>query len=167
MIDVIGIYDKNFQQLFLNTKFMKCQVLDTSSLFSHPLEDGSQMIDHKIKNPLEIQLTIILAGDEYKNIYKSLKKVDDNAELLTIQTKTDVYKNMLIQALPYEEDAEVYNGIKLTLSLKQAQFETAKTRTTINPKYSKDSTKTRVGNVQGETLSNENPKRQSVLKSIL
>jgi hypothetical protein len=161
--EVIGIYDSNFNQVFLDTKFMKASVLDTSQIFSHPLEDGSQTIDHKIANPIEIELSIILAGNDYRNTYKSLKKLDTDATTLTIQTRTDVYPDMLIYSLPYEEDAEVGNGIKLTVSLKQIQRGT--TTIKVVPKSAKDSTKQNNGNVQGTSVSGT--KRTSILASVL
>jgi hypothetical protein len=164
-MEVIGIFDNNFNQVFLNTQFIKASVLDTSQLFAHPLEDGSKTIDHKITNPIEIELQIILAGNDYKNTYKALKKLDTDATLLTIQTRTDVYPNMLIGALPYEEDAEVFDGMKLNISLKQNRKEASTTG--VVPRYAKDTTAQKNGNVQGKTIDESSEKRTSVLASIL
>lgn len=162
-MDIIGIYDEDFQQVFLDTKVLKASVNDQSQVFFHPLENGSKTVDHIITNPIEISLVIILASVDYKNTYKSLKKLKDESTSLTIQTRTDVYPDMLIVALPYEEDATVFDGIQLAVSLRQVKIGT--TEDVINPRYSKDATKQRNGNVQGEEVSGA--KRNSILSGLL
>jgi len=164
--EVIGIYDNNFNALFQEAKYIKASVSDTSMIFEHPLEDGSKIADYKVSNPIEIQLQIMLLGADYRNTYKAIKKIDTNATALTIQTRTDVYSNMYISSMPYEEDNTISDGIKIAISLKQALFENPNTvRTAIDPRYSKDSNTSRNGNVQGENVNDT--KRQSILASLL
>lgn len=166
MTDVIGVYDSNFTPLFVDANYIKASVSDTSQLFTHPLEKGSTIADYKIDNPIEINLQIMLLGSSYKNTYKALKKIKTDSTALTIQTRTDVYNNMYVIALPYEEDNTISEGIKLVVGLEQATFENPNaTRTEIDPRYARDSKTIEKGNIQGGSV-DEN-KRQSVLASRL
>ena len=166
MIDVIGIYDSAFTPLFEDTNYIKASVIDTSQLFNHPLENGSNISDFKIDNPIEINLQIMLLGSQYKNIYKAIKKIKTDSSALTIQTRTEVYNNMYVISMPYEEDNTISEGIKLVVSLKQATFENPNTvNTAIDPRYARDSDTKNKGNVQGGAV--DANRRQSVLASLL
>lgn len=165
-MNVIAIYDNNFNILFENAQYIKASVSDDSQMFSHPLEDGSKITDHKVDNPIEINLQVMLLGVTYISIYQALNKIKLDATALTIQTKTNVYSNMYISSLPYEEDNTVSDGIKIVVSLIQATFENPNTiKTKVNPRYAKDGNTINKGNIQGEGVSDN--KRQSVLKSLL
>lgn len=125
--DVVGVYLSDFTQVFRNARPMKASVKPNSKLMEHPLDDGSTIIDHRVILPTEIELYLFLGGFEGRNTYSEILSLWNNAQLLTVQTKTSSYPNMLIESPPYDEDPELFDSIIVTLKLRQAQFYTATT----------------------------------------
>lgn len=122
--DIVAVFDDNFNQVFVNGRPIKAIVNEDSKVMEHPVETGATITDHSIILPVEIELSLILSADEYRNVYQQIKQVFFGRRLLTVQTKTDSYRNMLIQKLPHDEDPELFNVIALALSLKEVLFVT-------------------------------------------
>lgn len=122
--DVVAIYDENYNPLLLNAKFLKAEINPTSTLMEHPLETGAVSSDHRIINPVEINLPIILPSPFYKETYQELYQLFKNATLLIIQTKADVFNNQMIMDMPHEESPEFFNALVLNVRLKEVQIST-------------------------------------------
>ncbi len=122
MIDVVAIYDQNFRQMFELARPIKATVKEASKLMEHPLETGAVVTDFSIILPVEIELSIIASGAEYKSTYQRLRQSFRNRELLAVQTNTGLYESMLIQSLPHEEDPALFDAITIALSLKEVQL---------------------------------------------
>ena len=105
--NVIAIYDSEYVSLFEDIHYVKASVSDTSQVFSHPLEDGSVLSDYKIENQIAINLQVMLVGADYRNSYKKLKKIKTDGTAITIQTKTDVYANMIINSFPPKRSIKI------------------------------------------------------------
>lgn len=117
--DVLGIFDNNFNQIFFNCIAIKCETKETAKAMEHPVEDGSVITDHKIINPIEIELSFIMKPVFYKQSYQQIKTVFLGSNLITIQTKVDSYSNMMIQAMPNTQDPNLFDTITMAVSLKQ------------------------------------------------
>lgn len=123
MIDVVGIYDQNFQQVFATARPIKASVKEDSKLMEHPVETGATITDFSIILPVEIELSIIAAGvDEYRAVYGRIRQAFKNRDLFTVQTFTGLYQNQLIQAMPHEEDPALADAIAIALKLKEVQI---------------------------------------------
>lgn len=121
--DVVGIFDsQSMRQLFQNARPMGARVNPSSTIFRHPLEVGSTISDHKIINPTEIELSLIIPAEFYNSTYQQILVAFETSQLLTVQTRASVYQNMVIQAPPHNEDPEMYDVIQLGLRLTEAQF---------------------------------------------
>jgi hypothetical protein len=123
-VDVVGVYTPEFRQVFPRARPIKAVVKEEAQVMEHPLETGATITDHRIILPVEIELSVILQAIDYRNTYQIIKQLFLNGDLLTVQTKTGIYENQLIAAMPHEEDPEMFDAITIALKLKEAQFVT-------------------------------------------
>jgi hypothetical protein len=123
--DSVAIFDTLFNQLFKNARSIKVVVKENSKLMEHPIETGAVITDHRIVLPTEIEMSLILASSDYADVYAQIKQFYLNATLLIVQTRAGIYTNQLIEALPHEEDPNMYNALTIALSLKQVLFVSA------------------------------------------
>lgn len=121
-VDVVGVFDSNFQQLFRQARAIKAVVKEESKPMEHPLETGATTTDHRIILPVEIELSLVIQLGDISDVYKTIKQFFLNGTSLTVRTKTGVYEDQLILGMPHEEGADNYDAIFLALSLKQTQF---------------------------------------------
>lgn len=120
--DYVAIFDQNFTQLFREARAIKAVVKEEAKVMEHPVESGAVITDHRIILPVEIELSLILASEDYQSVYKAIRQYYFNATLLVIQTRAGIYENQLIRSLPHEEDPTMFNALAIALSLKQVQF---------------------------------------------
>lgn len=121
-VDTVAVFTQDFEQLFKAARAMKAVVKEQAKLMEHPVENGSIITDHRIVLPVEIELTLILTSDDYRQVYKSIRQYYLNGTLLVVQTRSDIYKNQMIESMPHEEDTTQYDVLPLILNLKQVQF---------------------------------------------
>ena len=147
--DQVAIFGQDYQQLFQNARALKATVKEEAKLMEHPVESGATIVDHRIILPVEIELALILTADDYQNTYNQIRDYYYNGTLLTIQTKSGIYQNQLIQSMPHEEDPSQYDVLTLILSTKQVIFVTAQYGTT--PKNAANTNTVDRGTQQGAT----------------
>ena len=84
-------------------------------------------------------------------------------ELLTVQTRVDSFSSMLIEKMPHDETPEMFDGVALALSLKEAQFVQPQF-STVKVEKPKNSTTVK----QGQKQPTESPpaRKSSVLGSF-
>lgn len=123
-IDVVGVFTSDFRQVFKDARPIKAMVKPNSKLMEHPIEIGAQIADHRIILQVEIELSMILSRETYRNTYQQIKQLRLDAAVLTVQTKADSYFNQVIQDLPHEEDPDMFDTISVALKLKEIQFVT-------------------------------------------
>lgn len=126
-VDVVGVFDSQFRQVFPTARTLKAIVKESAQVMAHPVESGSTIVDHRIILPIEIELSLIMKPDSYVDAYNQVRKSFLNAELLTVQTKTARYSNMLIDAMPHDEDPATFDTITMGLSLREVKIARAKT----------------------------------------
>lgn len=124
-VDSVAIFDKDYKQLFQQAKSIKAVVKENSKLMEHPIESGAIITDHRVIMPIEIDLSLILASSDYADVYKTIRQYFFNATLLIVQTRAGIYRNQLIEALPHEEDPNMYDALTIALSLKQVLYVSA------------------------------------------
>lgn len=163
--DVVAVLDSNFRQVFSKARAIKASVLRGSKTMEHPLETGATIADHRIILPIGVELSLILASEDYRAVYQQVRDLFLRGELLTVQTRVDSFQDMLLEKIPHEETTEIFDGIALAMTLKEAKF--------VQPQFSalkvaqpKDSTTRDRGQQQPtETPPTEN-RRSSILGSI-
>lgn len=168
MVDITKVYildNDTLQELWAGSDIMSLSISETSKATRYAVEDGTSRNDHVIQNPVEITMNIVLTG-EVARLFQLLKQTYLERNLVTIQTKTDVYTNMLVEEIPHDQDAGMTDGV--TVSVRFVEWRE------VVPEYG-ELTMSRVANPnQSDTVSRGSQatseaspeKRQSVLRSI-
>jgi len=146
--DTVAIFTQDYAQVLKHARPLKVVVKESAKVMEHPIETGATIVDHRIILPVEIELSLIIPRYLYHNEYDLLKGYYLNSTLLTIQTRTGIYTNQLIQSMPHEEDASQYDAIAIAMSTKQVQFVMAQFVTT--PKNKSNSNTVSTGMQQGK-----------------
>lgn len=136
--DTVAVFDQEYNQLFVDARAIKAIVKEQAKVMEHPIETGAVITDHRIILPVEIELSLWLLSRSYQDTYKAIRSYYLNGTLLVVQTRTGVYENQLISAIPHEETPDQYDVIPLTLSLRQALF--VSPENSITPATPEDST---------------------------
>jgi hypothetical protein len=118
-VDVVGIYDQNFNQLFSGVRPIKAKVNPEAKLMEHPIETGATITDHRVFLPIEIELNCVFTAVTYMQDYQSVVAAFNSDDTLIVQTRTDTYKNMVIKSIPHEESPDLGDTISMILSLRQ------------------------------------------------
>lgn len=122
--DVVGVFD-GYSQVFAGARPMTAAVREEAKLMEHPVESGIVVTDHMVIQPVEIELSMTLTPETYRDTYQEIKKLFSEGKLLTVQTRTDSYENQVISALPHEETPDVYDTVLLDLKLKEVRIVSA------------------------------------------
>ena len=120
--DVVAVLDADFNQVFDGARPVKATVSERAKTMEHPVEDGTVITDSIIFEPVDIELSMILPGVEFRSVYEQIKQLWQNAALLTVQTKVGSYPDMLISELPHDEDPEMFTAVSMGLKLHQVKF---------------------------------------------
>lgn len=121
-VDVVGVYDNDtFEQLFKTARPMKANISRVRKVMEHPIETGSIVQDFAITMPTEIELSMVLNSADYPAVYKTILDYFMSGTYVSIQTKADTFYNMIIQAMPHEESADMFDAIPLAIKLKHVR----------------------------------------------
>lgn len=126
--DVIAVYNDAFEQIIADARPIKCTIKEPSAMFTHPIETGETITDHRVMLPTEIDLVFVTQRGLERAVYTAIKQLYLQAKKLTVQTRVATYGNLYIQDMPHSEDAEMWDAIKISVRLKEAQF--------VSPQYS-------------------------------
>lgn len=127
-VDVVGVFDSSYKQIISSARPMGAQVSVVAQPFDHPVENGGVVGDWRVILPIELVLNCYLLPSEYRAAYAAIETVFYGTELLTVQTLTSTYSNMLLTGIPHEEDGKEFDLIPLQLRFKEvtlvkAQFQ--------------------------------------------
>lgn len=117
--DVVCVLNASLAQVFAKARPVKATIKEESKAMEHPIESGATVTDHRVILPVEIELSMVLASADYRNVYEQVREYFKRGELLTVQTRTASYSNMLITAMPHEETTDVADGVNIGLTLKE------------------------------------------------
>lgn len=120
--DVVAVLASDFSQVFERARAIKATVKRESKVMEHPLETGATVTDHRIILPVGVELSLILASEDYRAVYQQIRDLFTRGELLTVQTRADSFGSMLIEKMPHDETTDIFDGLMLALSLKEALF---------------------------------------------
>jgi hypothetical protein len=121
-VDVVGVFDNDtYAQLFETARPMKATITRTRKIMDHPIETGAIVSDFAITMPVEIELSLLLNSDDYPAVYQKIRQYFMTSTLVNIQTKADVFSDMLIQGMPHEESPEMFDAIPLAFKLREVQ----------------------------------------------
>lgn len=164
-VDYVGIFTQEYLQIFRQARAIKAVIKEQAKVMEHPVESGAIISDHRVILPVEIDISLILASEDYQDVYKAIRQYYFNATLLIVQTRSGIYENQLISSLPHEEDPNMFDALAIALSLKQVQFVTPQYG--VVPKYPSNSTTTNRGTQQGiPATANQTTTAQNVYSKL-
>lgn len=121
--DVVGVFNAdNFSQVFVNARPMRCTVGEHARAMEHPLESGQIITDYRIILPVEIDMPVVVNNTFYRDTYQQIRQLYQNSTLLSVQTRSAIYDNMIIASMPHEEDPERYDVLTIKLHFKEVQI---------------------------------------------
>jgi len=95
------------------------EIIETSKLAEHPLEDGKMTADTKVKMPTEIAVKIVMPAVNYQDYISAIKNIKDDNIPLYVETKYGVFDNMQIVGIPVNLTVENISNITFTLKLRE------------------------------------------------
>lgn len=122
--ELIGVFDNSFNLLLEGSVITGLNVSEDAKIFTHPLEDGTSIADHKIRTPIEINMAMVLPRDSYLDLYAKLRVMFQGDATFTVQTRSATYKGMALQKMPHDESADMMDVLPMALTFVQAKFVT-------------------------------------------
>lgn len=120
--DVVAVYDASFAQKFADAIPVKALVKEGATFMTHPVETGEVISDHRVIDPIEIELVLISKSGFYASVYQEIKQTFLKAEPLSVQTKVGTYANLYIQDMPHSEEVDMFDAVKISVKLREVQF---------------------------------------------
>ena len=122
--------------LGLNAVIMKARIEDTSQLMKYPCEDGIEVTNHQVQNPIRISLELTMPVYFYGPIIKELKKYKEEGTFLSVHVhdkgtgaiaaaaefmggKEGIYNNMVVKDIPHDETPERADRITYSITMEQ------------------------------------------------
>jgi len=110
------------EQVFAAARPMKANVYEVAQLMDHPLEDGSEVTDHIVFRPVEIEQPLMITGEDLPSVFDEIRQLYLAGEILNVQTRARTYESMVIQAMPHDEQPDTADAVTIGLQLKEARF---------------------------------------------
>lgn len=101
--------------------YVKADVEIDSDLCDHPVESGSVITDNAIIQPISMKIQVALPTAFATRIYNEMIKYYQKKKYIMVQTKFAMYRNMVIQAMPFKLENENVDRPIVELSLRQVQ----------------------------------------------
>lgn len=101
---------------------MDCKVSDRMQMMEHPVESGAKITDYEVRQPVEVNIQASLSTYNQAAAaaaYSELVQLYTDGVPLMIKTSADVYSNMLISGIPYDELPQQYDRVVFNLSFKE------------------------------------------------
>lgn len=165
MITPISILDdESLQPLFVGSHPMRVAVTDEKRLSRWAVETGDERSDHVIDNAIEINIDLVLVGDDDVTQYSALRDAYRDLRLVAVQTRMRTYPSMLIEAIPHDEDARV--GAMVAVRLSEWREVTPEQGEVYQPATSEYAGTTSRGRVQGSDPEPEAQRKGSILSRL-
>lgn len=165
--DVVAVFDASFNQIFVNARPVKASVKESAKLMKHPVESGSTQVDHRVFEPIGIDLSMVLTPANYFDTYREIRGVFLGKSTIQVQTKTGLYQNLLISDMPHEESPDTFDTIKMTIKLSEVIIVSASTITTATSKQNGGNKTGSAATATQENNANAKANSGSALHSIL
>ena len=140
----------------------------------HPVQSGSSITDHSIMQPDEVILeigmsdTVVGAGSNHSvNGYQMLRAIMQKREPLTLTTRLNTYRDMLITSISAPDDVNTMFALKASVYLQQIKIATVATvsvQQTVSASKSSESGGSSSPAPEPVKTSEQESQNQSVLK---
>lgn len=166
MINRVEILDnETLQPIWAGSDIMDVQVQETSTVTKYKVEDGTNRNDHIVHNPTEIMMRFTLAG-EVSQLFNAIKQTYTERTLVTVQTRTDVYADMIVTEIPQEQSGSAMDAVTLDIRLSEWREVVPEYGELTRAKVAKPEQSSTVKRGSQATTETPPAKKQSVLRSI-
>lgn len=124
--DVVKVM-QGTNQMFESARIMRATIQIDSQLMTHPLESGSEIADFAVDKPVQVQMAVMIPSTDYESSYRSIRQHFREKSQFTIQTRADLYKNLVIASMPHEESPEVGDCISMVITYREVEWYTPST----------------------------------------
>ena len=166
MINRVEILDnETLQPMWSGSDIMDVQVQETSTVTKYKVEDGTNRNDHIIYNPTEISMRFTLSG-EVSQLFNAIKQTYTNRDLVTVQTRTDVYADMIVTEIPQDQTGAATDAVTLDIRLAEWREVVPEYGELTQARVAKPEQSSTVKRGSQATSEASQEKKQSVLRSI-
>ncbi len=116
----VALFDENNKEVLANCDIHTIEITDEARLAEQPLEDGTNISDHKVFLQKEATVLIYLPENDYSSAVTELYDLYHNNKFLKLQAKSSVLSNMQIVGLPHSESNENIYRMVYKIQLKEA-----------------------------------------------
>ena len=99
--------------------YVKADIDIQSDLCDHPIETGAVITDNAIIQPVSAKIQIAMPTAFKIRIYKEIERYFLEKKFLMLQTSLALYRNMVVQAMPFELKNETIDRPVIELQLRQ------------------------------------------------
>lgn len=106
---------------------------ESNQVTTKPVENGADISDHIRQDPVKIDLTATVAGDDAKSIFQQLEEMRNAQEVFDYygEQRFEPYRSMAIERVSLARNPGIANGHEIRISLKQVRVVEQKT-TSVN-----------------------------------
>lgn len=117
----VAIYDQEQNDQILTTlQFLDGSVQNDKKLMEHPKEDGTLIVDHVVNDPIQVNLTVIIADNDTPNL-NDLNYIYENSIPLVIKVKNELFSNLILSSKPIKADPGYFDKTVYNLTFKEVQ----------------------------------------------
>jgi len=98
---------------------MRVRVIENSKLTSWPVEDGTVRTDHRVIEPVEIEIPLLISSLLNRVIFEELRQAYILGDEISVQTKMRTYDSMMIVEMPHENTTDQFGAIPVVVRLKE------------------------------------------------
>lgn len=157
--------NETLQPIWVGSDIMDVSVKETSTPTKYAVEDGTNRNDHIIYNPTEIGMRFTIAGD-VSQLFNAIKQTYTERALVTVQTRTDVYADMIVTGIPQEQSGAAMDAVMLDISLSEWREVVPEYGELTQAKVAKPEQSSTVKRGSQATTETPPAKKQSVIRSI-
>lgn len=104
----------------LQAVIMDMEARETSRIMEHPIESGAMIADHKVQDPDEVIIRMVMPYYFYDEIVRELQDYKRGSVPLNIHTKKGIYRNMQLCDIPHIENVSNVSRLTFNLRFRQA-----------------------------------------------
>ena len=116
----VALFDENDNEVLSNCDIHTAEISDEARLAEQPLEDGTNIADHKVFLQKEATVVIYMPENGYSSAVSELYDLYNNNKFLKLQLKSNVFSNLQIVGLPHVENNENIYRMIYKIQLKEA-----------------------------------------------
>lgn len=118
----VALYEEGRQEILEDCSILSCSINQRSRLMEHPVESGAKIVDHKVLDPVQVRLQVALPETYFENEYQKILTLYKKSTLISLQTKAQIYDNLVVQSLPHDERVDTMNRLIFNLELREVQI---------------------------------------------